>query len=410
MNFIEKIWYWLESGFFVDIDNLGKITKNVAIPEKISTTEVRPGLFLKKSNMSFSKDNVTNIYDLHFDPKKSPFVLDIFSSEDSYYLADTIQNDNIIVATVNGGFFYISDVPGPQPNDKRYNLCIQDSKLCGLPVTDDPILYIRNGEFFATKTKARGICQIGEQKISWLGAKSNVKKESTDVAILYNSRCFSINGVRDSKTNLIVGIPDERTKATPKNDSKIDLVVSKNNADDLVITAINPGGGTHLYDGLFIFQTDKLQVKKIKVNDSVKPMTVDTIDLANITSGMTIGRSVDDPCFYEPKRINRRDARAVIAKDKDGIMHFFVFDGSKYIPGFNGISAKDITPFFYPAYEWAFFLDGGASARIIVRQTNGLLRHLANRFAYRKLQDGQILWNWKRARKIYSSIALRITD
>lgn len=409
LNFIQKLIYWFESGFFVDIENLGKIQNCVALPEKNTQIQVRSGLWLKESHQSFSEGNLTNIYDLHWDPKKTPFTLDILSSKETYYMADTIENDKNIIAIINGGFFFLSDIPGREPVDKRYNFCMQDGKICGLPVSDDPIVFIKKNEFHAVKTKARGICQIGKEKITWVGAKSSTKHELPDATTLYTARCFSINGIRDPKTNLIIGIPDEKTKATAQKDNVVDLVVNKTLNGDLKVTEINEGGNTHLYEGLFIIQMNKNAIKSITVGQSVIPLTIDTINLENISSGITTGRSVDDPCFYEEKRLNRRDARAVIAKDVDGKMHFFVFDGSKYIPGFKGVSAKDITPFFYPnKYEWAFFLDGGASARIIVRKPNGSLMHLANRFAYRKSKNGKILWNWKRARKIYSSIALRL--
>ncbi len=410
VNHLEKMRYLARTGISVDIENLGKNTKCIAVRENRSVQELQKGVWYRKFYTEFSKNNFTNIYDVYWNPEQPDIKPVITSSKVPYFLSDYVENDANTVAAINGAFFFLADIAQEQPTDLPYNFCVRDGKVRGLPSYDQPIAYIQNGKLHAKEIKAIGTLKIGNKKVHWVGAHSDHPQKNNEYAILYNSKCSDVVKVRDPKTNIQIGILDNKNIFTPKGKTLQDVVVGENAAGLLVVKRIRKGGGTHFFDGDFILQIESTRQNSFKVGDRVMPFALEDIPLSEITAGITIGRRVDDPFFLEDVRVNRHDARSIIAEDRDGFIHFITFDGSKYIPGFKGVSAKEIVPFFKRnAFNWAYFLDGGGSSRIVFRQ-KGKMQFLANQFAFRKLKDGSIIWDWQNARKLASSISIQIAS
>lgn len=399
--------YRARTGIVVDIENLGKNNKCIAVPQNNSLEEIRSGVWLKKTSCTFSKNNFTNIYDLFWDQNQIDIVPWIHSSHTPYSLADQMEKDSNMIAVIDGAFFFLTDVADWEPLDLPYNLCIRNKKILGLPSWDHPIAYIESSKLKAQNTHATGEMIIGNKQLKWVGAHSKFKKKKGYNAVLYNSKCSDVVKVRDPKTNIQIGILDNKHITTPKNKDCIDIVVGRDKHENLAITHLNKGGRTHFFDGLFILQM-KRSKNTFHVGDHVVLLTLDGLNLQSISSAITVGRSVHDPFFIRDERVDRHDARSILAQDSNGFIHFMVFDGSKYVPGFRGVSAKEISPFFsHEKFNWAYFLDGGGSARIVFRQ-KGKLKFLANEFAFIKLKNGEILWDWQKARKHASSISIRL--
>lgn len=405
-NKLQQILYAQRTGFTVDIQGIGKNTLCLARKEVDSLREIRPGVWFQTTPYTFSDGNFTNIYNLFWDPSRADIQPSVHTSNKPYYLLNQARTDPSIIATINGSFFFLTDQADRKPMDLQYDLCIRDSVLFGLPSTDGPIAFMQNGKLDTAEPRAQGIIMIRNIPIHWIGARSELALEN-DRVLLYNSRCSEIIKVRDPQTNLQIGILNNKNITTPLRPDAVDVVIGSDRYGRLHITHINRGGGTHYFDGLFILQM-RGEISKFQVRDYIEPISLDGLDLRPVTSAITIGRRVDDPFFHAFERQYRRDARSVLAQDAQGYIHFIVFDGSKYIPGFNGVSANDMNSFFPPEqYKWAYFLDGGGSSRIIVRE-NGQLKIAANEFAFRKLKDGSVVWDWEKGRLLVSSLALRI--
>src|SRR3989344_799731 len=403
----QQIKYLSRTGISVDIQNIGKFTQCIAVRVPDSLQEIRPGVWLKKECKEFSKGNFTNIYNIFWDAKRSDIVPEIHSSNTPYSLADMVKKDVNTVGVINGAFFFLADVAHRKPLDLPYNLCVRKDKVHGLPSWDEPIAYILNGKLHAKTTQAKGIIVIGRKRIRWVGAFSKTESKHLYGAILYNSKCSNVIRLRDPQTNIQIGILDDKAITTPKKSGVIDVVVNKDKNDNLVVTKINKDGGTHFFEGLFILQIAK-HGNLFKVGERVTPHTLDGLDLDSISAGITIGKSINDPYYLAPSQTKIKDARSVLAEAKNGYMHFIVFDGSKYVPGFQGVSIKEILPIFSrDRYKWAYLLDGGGASRLVAREKEKV-QHLANEFAFQKLKDGQILWDWKNARRLTSSISIRI--
>lgn len=399
--------YAVRTGIVVDIQNIGKNEALLAVKEQNSLQMIYPGVWLKKRVSHLRNNSFTNMYDLFWDPKHTKIVPNIHSSNTPYSLHDYILNNETTIAVINGAFFFLADVADSKPHDLPYDFCIRNSVLTGLPSSDQPIIYIRRKKLLTKEPRARGLLLIGKRKVRWVGEQSKSLKKTTKAAILYNSKSSRIIKMRDKKTGIQIGILDNKNIMTISHPHVFDIIVGLDSDSKLRITHIETGGGTHFYAGVFVLQM-KGNPRKYKVGDLVTPLTLDGLNLQNISSGITIGKSVYDPFFFESGRTESKDARSVIAEDKKGYIHFIVFDGSKYIPGFNGVSAKDITPILsLKKYNWAYFLDGGGSSRIILKHEEKL-NFFANQFAFIKLKSGKHLWDWKKARRIASSISLHV--
>lgn len=394
--------YAAKTGIQVDIQNIGKNTRTIALREKNSLKEIRKGVFLKKEVLEFP-DNFVNVYDLYWNQKNSMVEPSIHSEKKPYYMLDYMQSDPSALAVINGSFFFLVDFPEREPKDYPFHFCVRDGKIMGLLSLDEPVLYIQNGELNAKNAKAQGSLKIADTLFNWAGPNRASKKAT---ATLYNSGTAKLIKEFDPKTGVRVGRLDYRYIHTPAKKSATDIVVNQKRGK-LVVSEINAGGGTHFFEGLFILQI-KTQENTFKVGDSVTPLVLDGLDLTSITAAITIGKGVRDPYFYTPERIASRDARSVIAKDVFGNIHFMVFDGSKYIPHFKGVSANDISSYLpKEKYEWAYFLDGGSSSRIVVKEGKKET-FLANEFAFKKISNEVFLWDSKRHRKLASTIALKL--
>ncbi len=405
-NNIQKIRYLAKTGISVDIQNLGKNTRCLAIRQKESLVQICKGVFLKKYTQDFNLDNFSNVYDLFWHPKQENVESFITSSNDPFYMSEHFMSDKSNIAAINGSFFFLTDEADSTPVDLPYDLCIRQNKIFGLPSSDQPVVFIKKGSLDAREISAEGIIKIGKHLVNWIGARKTNKAILKNTAILFNSRCSEIVKSRDPLTNIQIGILDTKDIYTPKNPMLMDIVVGMNEKEELVVSDIKFGGGSHFFAGHFILQMRK-NISQFKVGDSVKPVSIDKVNLKGITDALTIGKAVSDPFFHDEVRVDRQDARSVIAKDQKGFIHLITFDGSKYVPGFNGVSAKDINTFFTKKhYKWAFFLDGGGSSRIIVKQKNKL-HFFANEFSFKKLTNGLVKWDWQKSRKITSSIGLR---
>ncbi len=407
-NQLQQKRYAAKTGFVVDIEKLGKNTATFVEPVKSTLEEISNGVWLSINPITFSDGNFTNVYDMFWDAHKVSLSPYIYSLKRPFYLFDFIRRDPSILAVINGSFFFLVDNKGVEPKDSPFHFCVRNGRIMGLLSSDEPVIYTKDGVLEAQELRAIGTMQIGNRIIRWVGSNHQENKSSSEVAVLFNSGSAKILKSFDAKTGVRNGFLDNNHIHTPNNPAAADLVVNQDKAGNLFIEKVNKGGDTHYFDGLFILQVSG--DISFKVGEIVKPLTLDKLKLDRISSAITIGKSVHDPYFFVQERVASRDARSVIAQDIVGNIHFMVFDGSKYIPKFKGVSANDISEYFSKKkFKWAYFLDGGSSSRIIIRHKSRY-RFLANEFAFKRIGLDLFLWDWKRHRKLASSIALRINN
>lgn len=404
LNLLHRENYAKRTGKYVDIQNIGKNKKCLAVPIESSIEEIMPHVYFKNESKKFNADNFTNIHDLYWDPKFAKVAPVIHTSNRPFHLYNQVKNDKEVVGAINGSFFFLADIADRLPLDLPYNLCVRNGQVKGLPSHDQPCALIKNGKLIMKSPRATGVLKIGKKILTWVGSESSLFRKRSN-AVLYNSKSTEVIKVRERKTNIQIGILDSENITTPTHKKAVDIIIRAKRNGELYVYKVIHGGGTHFFEGLFTIQL-KNNTFGIQVLDDVFVKSVDGISLRGVESAITVGRSVFDPYFSEKKRIERHDARSLIAKDKKGMIHFIVFDGSKYVPGFLGVSGKELIQYFKKDFKWAYFLDGGGSSRLIIRKNKKLLLS-ANEFMFKKLENGAFLWDFKKARTLASSIILK---
>ena len=180
--------YAAKTNIGFDIQNIGTNTRTVALPERPSFEEIKEGVWLKKDVIKFPDGNFSNVYDLfwtHHNVKVTPF---IHSEKKPFYLLDYMEKNPSILAIMSGSFFFLVDFPQAEPKDYPFHFCVRHHKVMGLLSSDEPILYIKDGELFAKDANAVGTIQIGDTKLEWVGEKhSKFAQTNANSATLYNS-------------------------------------------------------------------------------------------------------------------------------------------------------------------------------------------------------------------------------
>ena len=400
--------YKEKTGIDVDIMNIGKNTCSIALQAKPMLEEIEKDVWLKTEVIEFNDGNFTNVYNVSWNHNNPTLTPHIHSTPLPYYQLDAMEDDPSLIASINGTYFFLIDVKEKEPKDFPFHFCISDSKVVGLPSRDEPVIYIKEKKLYSYEPKAMGTIRIAHSTVTWVGSHSVSSTHQSADMVLYNSASTKLIKEFDKESAVRMAYLNNNDIYTPSSTDVVDLIVNLDINDVLKISDIKYGGGSHYFDGLFILQIKKAH-NKYSLGDEVIPQTLDQLDLHHISAGLSIGKNVKDNFFMDPIRENNRDARSVIAKDIRGNIHFIVFDGSKYIPKFKGVSANEVESYFSnDKYEWAYFLDGGSSSRIILKDKD-TYRLLANEFAFRKITNQIFLWNWKRYRKIPSIIALKST-
>ena len=159
----QQQWYASRTGIVVDIQRIGKNTDLIAVKEEPSLQELQPGVWLKKSVIEFPDQNFSNVYDFYWNPKVATVLPEVQSSNKPYTLLETMEHSKEMLAVINGGVFFLTDIADSKPIDLVYNLCIRDRKLFGLPSWDQPIVYVEKKTLCTKEPKAQGMLRIAKR-------------------------------------------------------------------------------------------------------------------------------------------------------------------------------------------------------------------------------------------------------
>ncbi len=394
-----------------------------AIRIKEKEREISDGVILRAKSIELGDGCFTNSYDLCVNEDVTN-TLEIRSTQKPQYL-HKIFHDKNVYAAINAGFFYLSDGPESGPADASFNLCIRDGHVISLPARTSQVLIQGENGLEAHTLDAYGNIIIGEQEIAWVGAHAKKTREYNGV--LYNSACCHIYYDRDTLSNSEKRLFDQQRNMTPTGPDLCDIIVNTVGGN-LHVVDVRYGGGTDFFAGNFIIQCSTSFAEKIKVGDKVNPQSVGGIALNNIQSAISVGESISagnddnldalainsDQSLGNTPFLDRRFARAVLYKDESRVIHMRIFDGvrgSKYFDGATPREISDIIKKEHGAIEWGVHLDGGRSARMIIKDEKyqicepyGNLQY--TRWPIRALDRTDRYYFDLRGRKVASSICL----
>lgn len=260
------------------------------------------------------------------------------------------------LAAINAGFFYLTDELQPKPIEYSLNLVIRDGLTTSLPVRNDSILIESCGKLEPKEVKAQGIIRIGDNsEIFWKGSNTISDTIDPEEGVLYSNGSCSIQHNKSPETGSVRVLEQEKSR-TLINPEVIDLMIREIDGK-MVITDMNPGGNSDYLGYNYVVQLNARTIadKAIRTGDTVQPLTLDDINLANIRNGISIGPSVyhfmhcdDHPINHDqslgskPPFTERRMARSVIYLDKDHLLHLRVFDGSPKTQEMQGLTPLEV--------------------------------------------------------------------
>ncbi len=394
-------------------------TSPFELPVEKEIREIFPGVIFTQEKIDLGSKNFTNAYDLSLKSNFPGNVVKVYTRKSPLYLKRLLINEPEILGAINAGFFYLVDKSNISPVDFNLNLCIRDKGIIGLPVADRPIVFTNENGVQVIEITAQGKIRIGSETFTWTGAKSRkLKADKNHDAVLYNSACCTIKHItNDNKTKRVL---DEDSNFTPKNDHATDLVIGENNGE-LQVQRINKGGNTNYFDGNFIFQFTNKNIANIKLGDVATIETIDTLDVSNINDAITIGPNVyhfqnhedheinhDESLGSNPPFTERRMARSVLYKDKNGDVHFKIFDGVPKSSNFNSVTPQEvITIIPRETVQWAYYLDPGQSSKLAIKDENKI-SVFGNAHYLRLPQDSRkpYIWSPINGRKVSSAIVI----
>lgn len=410
-------------------------------------SEPFPGLILSERSVELGDGHFSNMYTLKFPNRDESFNNRLVTLPTPLYqhrmfkeVSANRQTDEDVIATINGAFFYLQDDPtAPEPDEIMYNLNMRNGAVIGLPSTDRCALVTnKDGDLRAVSLKAEGILECGDSILNWKGGeplahnRAEYKLEQNEVYI-FNPACCTIqyDDPKDKRTLRKVQLDKN---STPKQPDALDIVVAVSETKGtLEIIAINEGGGTDFFKGNFIMHGRKDDLQHFQIGDEVLPTHIDSLDLKEVESAMTVGPMVHhflsnddheinhDPSLgtFPPFAPNERYARSAVYADNHNAVHFVVFDAVPRSEHMKGVTPKEAAMNIPGDAQWAVFLDGGQSSRITFKADtqNGLdsrgnqqyvrLHKLAksNQNGLAAGKEDQYLWS-RRGREVPSMVTL----
>jgi hypothetical protein len=350
------------------------------------TREAQPGIQITGETIELGDGHFTNRYDLIVDTNDPRLQSRIITTTAPVHARNVLRRSKEIKATVNGGFYFLADGnPLKTPSEAAFNLNIRMGKVLGLPAADNMALFSQNGKLSAELIRARGQIKIGDKTIQWKGgqhiAHRNLATEFNSYtldqrnAVLFNSSCCTMEyEIPGDKTSL--RMVQEHLNLTPARSDVTDVVVRAHPDGILRVHHVEAGGGSNFFDGNFVLQIPNELAQGISVDDEVSPTLLDEIAVHEIESAITVGPSVHHFLEHEDHPLNHdhslgitvfgkvRFARSVAYEDKDGMLHFTVFDAVPRSSHMKGVTPHEIAPLIPEDARWAVFLDGGQSSRI----------------------------------------------
>lgn len=390
-----------------------------AIRAQPSIKHLRSGVNLTTVSYDLPSGSFTNSYDLAFASDDQSLAVRVDSKPRLYSIRRMLVNDRTVIASINGGFFFLVDSAQFQPSEYSYNLCVRDEKVVSLPSADRPAVITKDGKIDVVELRATGNLRIGNSSVDWLGKNSDSANPLNNTTVLYNSACCEVQHIPSDRTGQARVLVAENN-FTPQTRDGFDLIIN-NDENGLVVSALNPGGNTNYFAGAFVLQIQNQDPSKYKPGDRVHAENIDSIPLKGIDSAITIGPSIKHFLNNKDHPINRDVslgshppfqekplARSIIYKTLDGIIHFRVFDGAPRTEFFKGVTpgwlAHNIP---VSDAEWMYSLDPGQSARLVTREEGGVSSYGNSHYMrWPKSENTTFLWSAANGRLVPSSISL----
>lgn len=364
----------------------------------------------------------TNRYRVIFSSENVEFAID--TKKTATHIQRQLINDESIVATINGGYFFLADnTPEEIPAEMTFGTVVRNGVLHSVQSHDQPVLWVDlEGNIHVAEVFAKGRVVVGDLDLSWAGHFSS--QRSADLQLFGADSCV-IEHVQDPETGNR-RVMNQEMSNTPQEETMVDVVCEERDGQ-LWVVATHVGGGTLVTKGSVILQGRQSLLQGVSMGDVVT-VSYDDLDLANVENAITIGPSVAhfDTETDHPINSNRslgdhspladsRAARAIMYKITNGDVVFEVFDGAPKTDMFKGVTPKEVGDILKQdgiEVDWAYFLDSGQSSRLAVRHADGSVEGFGNNHYIRwpKKSEHPYVWAGEHGRAAYSTINAKVKN
>ncbi len=362
-----------------------------AKPVESLTEDLAQGVRFEQGTYQLTENgDFTNMYRVTFSSTED-IEFEINTKNFKSHLQRQLINNESVVCSINGGFFFLTDdKSGNLPKETVLGTIVRDGMLYGVQSHNRPVLWVDEaGVLQVTEVMSEGCVMIGDMTFLWAG--NNSGKKNSEIKLFGVDSCI-IQHVSNSETGTKRILNEELSKTPAKTDI-VDIVCEVKEGH-LVVSDKREGGGTSFLEGNFILQGDKEALQTISVGDIVT-INYNDLNVKDIRNAVTVGPSVfhfeaerDHPINHDrslgdkPPFSDRRMARSVVYKTINDAVTFEVFDGAPKTSAFQGINPQEVAEIIKQSeisLEWAYFLDPGQSARLVVRHADGSVEGYGNR-------------------------------
>ncbi|WP_406164064.1 hypothetical protein OG806_49335 [Streptomyces sp. NBC_00882] len=387
-----------------DIQNIARDQRSFAVRLPARRQVLAPGVRLESQTVELDGGAFTNAHTLRAD--LNSVHVQAVSDADGFYLRDQYTDDGV-VAAVNGSFSYISDDPAHQPAEPCLDFCCRAGEVVSLPTVTKPAFLVRDGRLAVQELPATGTLRIDGRVFDWIGSKEPQAAGATGngTLVVFGAANCRIRYADHPRTGFIRFVRPEEN-ITPRNESIVDVVVSRTEAGSHVISSVHHGGGVDLFRGSFILRADSEHATELRAGASVDLCSIAGIEAGQLSSGISLGPSVADaavgalPAYDESLGVSPfrgvRYARTLVWTAGQEIV-FRVFDGAPLTESFRGVSPAEVAFLLDRegvALGDAYYLDGGQSSKIVFRD-EGSTEVVGNLHYLKWPQEPETEFRWR---------------
>lgn len=293
-----------------------------------------------------------------------------------------------------------------------------DGQVHSLPVVDRETVFSDGERLNAEYMQALGMLEINGSEISWSGS---LTQHHTDSKVYASGNCAIAHFQSDATGS--VRVLEESSRYTPVIDIDDVADVGFIRRDDGVFVGISKSkfGGLDIFGHDLVLRTHERYVHRDFPELRVLTLGNRAID-AGLQGGISVGPMLETEDFTshpvnndaslggKPPFLDVPLARIVLYESASGMVHLRLFDGRPGSPVFPGVTPTQATESILDedAVAWGCFLDGGQTAKLVVRMGNDLESYgNLHYLKWPKLPDDKYVWVPNTARPVASTIALR---
>ncbi|MEU4802859.1 hypothetical protein [Actinosynnema sp. NPDC023587] len=356
-----------------DIQSIATRQDAFAVRVGARRDEPADGLRFTSRTVELGDGAFTNSFELHVDLDRC--AVEAASSATGFHLRDVVDPPTVLAA-VSGSFSFISDDPGYQPLEPCLDFCCRAGAVVSLPTATKPAFVVHGGVPAVRPLRATGVLSVGGRRFDWIGSKlvpGGLPRRPGELVVFGAANCRVLYAA--SERTGFLRFVDRAGNTTPATPAAVDFVVSPT-SEGHAVTGVHRGGRADLFAGAYVLRGHAALADAVRVGDPVRVSAVDDLDVAGLSSGVSVGPSVadaaagsvdayDDCLGVSPFRDVRYGRTLIGLSGRRLVLR--VFDGAPLASAFQGVTPVEVAAVLHAEGVEpgaVHHLDGGQSSKI----------------------------------------------